>query len=248
MLLSLLWPAGKKASLEHTHLGVHEAGLHAKEGNHGEGRLGVQSGRGRAWRDHYPTSLCRQQYTTTSSLYISQTMSSHNILTPHYTPHHTTSSHHTLTLHHTNPPHYLSPHLSATMCPQWGIACCPPLCSTTSRHQCSVAPPLHTHRQTDRQTSYHIAFPLSGVTLPLPPPPPAHRCPEHAVRSGRTSLRAHPQSGTACEWQWGPCTAGSHADVTPSPNNDLQGEIPTQDREMKALITPPFPSLPPSLL
>ena len=155
-----------QSPLEHTHLGVHEAGLHAKEGNHGEGRLGVQSGRGRAWRDHYPTSLCRQQYTTTSSLYISQTMSSHNILTPHYTPHHTTSSHHTLTLHHTNPPHYLSPHLSASMCPQWGIACRPPLCSTTSRHQCSVAPPLHTHRQTDK-----LSHSLSTLRRHTAPPP-----------------------------------------------------------------------------
>ena len=54
VLLSLLWPAGQEGQspLEHTHLGVREAGLHAKEGNHGEGRLGVQSGRGRTWCDH----------------------------------------------------------------------------------------------------------------------------------------------------------------------------------------------------
>ena len=149
MLLSLLWPAGQEGQspLEHTHLGVREAGLHAKEGNHGEGRLGVQSGRGRVWCDHSPTSLCRQQYTP----HLYTTLHSLDlILTPHYIPHH--SSHHILTPCPHTSPHTPSPHLSATMCPQWGIACRPPLRSTTSRHQRSVAPPLLTHRQTDRQT------------------------------------------------------------------------------------------------
>ena len=207
MLLSLLWPAGEEGQspLEHTHLGVHEAGLHVKEGNHGEGRLGVQSGRDRAWCDHYPTSLCRQQYTphhytTLHSLDLILTPhytphhSSHHILTPHYTPHHTTFSHHALTLHHAHPPQtYLPPcvHNGVSLVAHHFVVPLPGINVQWLPH-CS-----HTDRQTDKLSPSLST--VSGPALPLPSPPPAHCCPEHAVRSDCTSSRTHPQSSTACE-------------------------------------------------
>ena len=224
---------GKKVSLPWSTLtsASMRQGCTPKKGIMGKAGLGsTPGGAGRGVIIIPPVSADSSTHHIFTPHYISQTMSSHNILTPHFTTHTLpTTSHHT---------------------------CLPPCvhngASLVAHHFVVPLPGINvqwlphcTHTQTDRQTGYHLAFPLPAPHCPSSPlPPPAHHCPEHAVRSGRTSSRAHRHSGTACEWQWGPCTAGSHADVTPSPNNDLQGEIPTQNRDIKALITSPFPSLP----
>lgn len=90
----------------------------------------------------------------------------------HNTYYNTATSPHAL-----SSPHCIPTHLSATMCPQWDIACHQPLHSTTSRHQRSVAHPLHRHtgRQTDMLA--HTATALS-------------RAPSH---SSRLTAAQHPQ-------------------------------------------------------
>lgn len=133
----------------------------------------------------------------------SNTQPPHHILTPHHIPQ-------------TMPSHFTTHTLPTTS----HHTCLPPCvhngASLVAHHFIVPLPGINVQRLphcTDRQTSYHIALPLSAPALPLPSPPlpyppQAHRCPEHAVRSGRISSPAHPQSGTASEWQWGLCTAG----------------------------------------